>query len=96
LNRDTEKINKALYNTNISTNIDASVDMRLFTKEGKKEIEDDYNKSTAITKALSTIIQTGELNLNQEVGENNNTYEISKAVSKDLTEKLMDENIGIE
>ncbi|PPB51198.1 hypothetical protein [Campylobacter hyointestinalis] len=96
LNRDTEKINKDLYNTNISSNIDASVDMRLFTKEGKKEIEDDYNKATAITKALSTIIQTGELNLNQEVGENYNTYEISKAVSKDLTEKLMDENIGIE
>ncbi|WP_229933700.1 hypothetical protein, partial [Campylobacter majalis] len=96
LNRDTAKTNKDLYSTNISSNIDASVDMRLFSKEGRKQIEDEYNKATAITKALSTIIQTGELNFNQEVGENYNTYEISKAVSKDLTEKLIDENVGIE
>ncbi|CAD7289848.1 hypothetical protein LMG7974_01933 [Campylobacter majalis] len=68
----------------------------MFSKEGRKQIEDEYNKATAITKALSTIIQTGELNFNQEVGENYNTYEISKAVSKDLTEKLIDENVGIE
>ncbi|WP_229933716.1 hemagglutinin repeat-containing protein, partial [Campylobacter majalis] len=35
LNRDTAKTNKDLYSTNISSNIDASVDMRLFSKEGR-------------------------------------------------------------
>ncbi|WP_229933715.1 hypothetical protein, partial [Campylobacter majalis] len=55
LNRDTKKINKNLCNTNISSNIDALIDTRLFTKDGRKEIEDEYNKATAITKATHLI-----------------------------------------
>ncbi|MGH1601161.1 colicin E3/pyocin S6 family cytotoxin [Campylobacter majalis] len=89
------KTNKDLYSTNISSNIDASVDMRLFTKEGRKEIEDEYNKATAITKALSTIIQTGELNFNQEVGENYKVYETNKVLGENLVNILQNNNISI-
>ncbi|MCZ6104397.1 hypothetical protein [Campylobacter ureolyticus] len=46
------------YNTNINSNIDASIDTRLFSKEGRKEIKDDYNKATAITKAIDLILST--------------------------------------
>ncbi|MCZ6187205.1 hemagglutinin repeat-containing protein, partial [Campylobacter ureolyticus] len=41
LNKDTNQINKDLYNTNINSNIDVSIDTRLFSKEGRKEIKDD-------------------------------------------------------
>ncbi|QKF85085.1 hypothetical protein [Campylobacter ureolyticus] len=58
LNKDTNQINKDLYNTNINSNIDASIDTRLFNKEGRKEIKDDYNKATAITKAIDLILST--------------------------------------
>ena len=95
LNKDTTKPTKDLVDTSISSNIDASVDTRLFTVQGRKEIKDEYNKATAITKALSTIIQTGKLNFNQEVGQNNNTYEINKAFGDELVNILQNDKLSI-
>ncbi|SUX25659.1 hemagglutinin repeat-containing protein [Campylobacter ureolyticus] len=95
LNKDTNQINKDLYNTNINSNIDASIDTRLFSKEGRKEIKDDYNKATAITKALSTIIQTKELNFNEEVGQNYNSYVFNTIYGKELIDTLINPTIQI-
>ncbi|MGH1601404.1 hypothetical protein [Campylobacter majalis] len=95
LNRDTKNINKDLYSTNISSNIDASVDMRLFTKEGRKEIEDEYNKATAITKALEYVIKTGDLSFNKKVGDNIAQYQTSKFMSPYLEQILQDKSISI-
>ena len=95
LNKDTTKPTKDLVDTSISSNIDASIDTRLFTVQGRKEIKDEYNKATAITKALSTIIQTGKLNFNQEVGQNNNTYEINKAFGDELVNILQNDKLSI-
>ena len=89
------KTNKDLYSTNISSNIDASVDMRLFTKEGRKEIEDDYNKATAITKALEYVIKTGDLSFNKKVGDNIAQYQTSKFMSPYLEQILQDKSISI-
>ena len=83
------------YNTNINSNIDASIDTRLFSKEGRKEIKDDYNKATAITKALSTIIQTKELNFNEEVGQNYNSYVFNTIYGKELIDTLINPTIQI-
>ena len=38
LNRDTTKLTKDLVNTSISSNVDASIDARMFSKEGRREI----------------------------------------------------------
>ena len=38
LNRDTTKLTKDLVNTNISSNVDGSIDARVLTKSGQKEI----------------------------------------------------------
>ena len=38
LNRDTTKLTKDLVNTSISSNVDASMDLRVLTKSGQKEI----------------------------------------------------------
>lgn len=83
------------YNTNINSNIDVSIDTRLFSKEGRKEIKDDYNKATAITKALSTIIQTKELNFNEEVGQNYNSYLFNTIYGKELIDTLINPTIQI-
>ena len=95
LNRNTDEINKDLYNTQISSNIQASIDTRLFTQDGRKEIKDDINKASAITNALSTIIQTGDLNFNQEVGQNYNTYQTNKALGNELINILENDNLSI-
>ncbi|MGB2553052.1 hemagglutinin repeat-containing protein [Campylobacter sp. MOP51] len=42
LNRDVSDINKELYFSTINSNIDASIDTRFFTKEGREEIKRDY------------------------------------------------------
>ncbi len=96
LNRDTTKLTKDLVNTSVSSNVDASMDARAFSKEGSKEIKDEYNTATAITKALNTIIETGEFNFNSEVKENVAQYEAGKLLGKELAQKLIDGSVAIE
>jgi len=52
LNTDTENINKDLYSSNTGTKVDATLDTRLLTEEGRKQIAEDYIKTTFITNAL--------------------------------------------
>ena len=95
LNRDSSKLNKELYSTKLSSNVDASVDMRLFSEGGRKEIKDELNRGSAITKSLEMLIKTGDLFFNENVAEYANAYELSKAYGKDLSSVLMDEKVGI-
>ncbi|WP_180999519.1 hypothetical protein, partial [Campylobacter concisus] len=96
LNRDTTKLTKDLVNTSISSNIDASMDLRVLTKSGQKDIKDEFNTATAITKALNAIIETGEFNFNSEVKENVAQYEAGKLLGKELAQKLIDDSVTIE
>ena len=95
LNKDTTKLTKDLVNTSISSSVDASMDLRVLTKSGQKEIKDEYNTATAITKALNAIIETGEFNFNSEVKENYNTYQINKAIGNELVNILQNDNLSI-
>ena len=96
LNRDTTKLTKDLVNTSISSNVDASMDLRVVTKSGQKDIKDEFNTATAITKALNAIIETGEFNFNSEVKENVAQYEAGKLLGKELAQKLTDDSVTIE
>ena len=58
LNKDTTKPTKDLVNTSISSNVDASMDLRVLTKSGQKDIKDEFNTATAITKAIELISTT--------------------------------------
>ncbi|WP_199906319.1 hemagglutinin repeat-containing protein, partial [Campylobacter concisus] len=58
LNRDTTKLTKDLVNTSISSNVDGSMDLRVFSKEGRKEIKDEYNTVSTIAKAIELISTT--------------------------------------
>ena len=95
LNRDSSKLSKELYSTKLSSNVDASVDMRLFSEGGRNEIKDELNRGSAITKSLEMLIKTGDLSFNENVAEYANAYELSKAYGKDLSSVLMDEKVGI-
>ena len=96
LNRDTTKLTKDLVNTSISSNVDGSMDLRVVTKSGQKDIKDEFNTATAITKALNAIIETGEFNFNSEVKENVAQYEAGKLLGKELAQKLTDDSVTIE
>ena len=96
LNRDTTKLTKDLVNTSISSNVDGSMDLRVLTKSGQKDIKDEFNTATAITKALNAIIETGEFNFNSEAKENVAQYEAGKLLGKELAQKLTDDSVTIE
>ena len=72
------------------------MDLRVLTKSGQKDIKDEFNTATAITKALNAIIETGELNFNSEVKENVAQYEAGKLLGKELAQKLTDDSVTIE
>ncbi len=53
LNRDTTKLTKDLVNTSISSNVDASMDLRVLTKSGQKEIAKEIVDANYGLKKLS-------------------------------------------
>lgn len=58
LNRDSSKLSKELYSTKLNSNVDASVDMRLFSEDGRNEIKDELNRGSAIYEAINLIATT--------------------------------------
>ena len=58
LNRDSSKLSKELYSTKLNSNVDASVDMRLFSEGGRNEIKDELNRGSAIYEAINLIATT--------------------------------------
>ena len=52
LNRDTTKLTKDLVNTSISSNVDASMDLRVLTKSGQKEIAKEI---TSVANSLDNL-----------------------------------------
>jgi len=44
LNRDSSKLSKELYSTKLNSNVDASVDMRLFSEDGRNEIKRELDQ----------------------------------------------------
>ncbi|WP_428025388.1 hypothetical protein [Arcobacter sp.] len=52
LNRDTQNISKTMVNTSYGVKVDATLDHRLLTEDGRKQIAEDFTKTTFITNAL--------------------------------------------
>ena len=44
LNRDTTKLTKDLVNTSVSSNVDASIDARMFTADGREQIKQELDE----------------------------------------------------
>lgn len=53
LNRDVTKVDKELYSSSTGAKVDATIDNRLFTKTGQKEIKQQYNDMDENMKAVS-------------------------------------------
>ena len=80
LNRDSSKLSKELYSTKLNSNVDASVDMRLFSEGGRKEIKDDYNRASMIGNVGYNILM-GDISFDKyftELGRYNTSYEFDK------------------
>lgn len=99
LNRDSQNISKTMINMNYGVDVDATLDHRLLTEEGREEIKDDVVTASAITNAIEQIVtseRAGILDFFNETEKNVKVYEGMKeelASNPELAQKLSDPNI---
>ncbi|RXJ94476.1 hypothetical protein CRU94_08460 [Arcobacter sp. AHV-9/2010] len=99
LNQDTDAINKDLYSSQTGTKVDATLDTRLLTEDGRKEIKDDIYTASAITKAIEQITSNDKVGIKDffdETQQNVDVYNAMKtkiANSEELSKYLQDPNL---
>ncbi|ASM40166.1 hypothetical protein CSPB_0955 [Campylobacter sputorum subsp. bovis] len=73
-------LNKDLYNTSISSNVEAILDTRLLTENGREEIKRDYEDSLTIADAITQIVTTHRAKFSDFFKENIKTYNTLQGV----------------
>ena len=84
LNRDSSKLSKELYSTKLSSNVDASVDMRLFSEGGMDEIKRDYEDASTIYDAIYQIATTDRVSFTDFFSENGKGFMTVNAVRQEI------------
>ena len=84
LNRDSSKLNKELYSTKLSSNVDASVDMRLFSERGRNEIKRDAQDASTIYDAIYQIATTDRVSFTDFFSENGKGFMVVNGVRQEL------------
>jgi len=87
LNRDTKNIKKSQAKIGYGVEVDASLDHRLLSEEGRKEIKEDFQKSGDFVSAIGDIVTTDAVEAKdffEHAGNVNTQYEFDKKLaSKD-------------
>ncbi|MDD5548625.1 MAG: hemagglutinin repeat-containing protein [Sulfurovaceae bacterium] len=81
LNRDTSKINKELYSGGVSSDVSATIDMRMFTEDGRKDIAEDIKKAGMVVSTIEMIATNATVDATdffKEVEKKDITYETIK------------------
>ena len=84
LNRDTTKLTKDLVNTSISSNVDASMDARVLTKSGQKEIAKEIVDTSTIIDAIKQISTTDRANIFSFFKEVSKQYKVLNGVREEV------------
>ncbi|WP_199906379.1 hemagglutinin repeat-containing protein [Campylobacter concisus] len=84
LNRDTTKLTKDLVNTSISSNVDASMDLRVLTKSGQKEIAKEIVDTSTIIDAIKQISTTDRANIFSFFKEVSKQYKVLNGVREEV------------
>ncbi|NCD00308.1 MAG: hypothetical protein EOL95_11495 [Bacteroidia bacterium] len=81
LNRDTSKVNKELYSGSVGTSVEATLDHRLLTEDGRKQIAEDVKKASNAFSAMGDAITKDEVGLKnffEHQGVVDTNYEVMK------------------
>ena len=84
LNRDTTKLTKDLVNTSISSNVDASMDLRVLTKSGQKDIAKEIVDTSTIIDAIKQISTTDRANIFSFFKEVSKQYKVLNGVREEV------------
>ena len=83
LNRDTTKLTKDLVNTSISSNVDASMDLRVLTKSGQKDIAKEI---TSVANSLD--------NLNRYIKDSLPGNKLSEEKANEIYKEISNNGLG--
>ena len=84
LNRDTTKLTKDLVNTSISSNVDGSIDARVLTKSGQKDIAKEIVDTSTIIDAIKQISTTDRANIFSFFKEVSKQYKVLNGVREEV------------
>ncbi|WP_193215708.1 hypothetical protein, partial [Aliarcobacter butzleri] len=96
---DTTAVNKDLYSSSTGTKVDATLDTRLLTKDGRNQIKDDMYTASAILKSIEQIASNDKvsiLDFFDETQQNVDIYNAMKrkiASDENFASKLQDPNL---
>ncbi|RBQ30639.1 hypothetical protein CRU92_11500 [Arcobacter sp. FW59] len=99
LNRDTTAVNKDLYSSSTGTKVDATLDTRLLTEDGRNQIKDDMYTASAILKSIEQIASNDKisvLDFFDETQQNVDVYNAMKrkiASDENFASQLQDPNL---
>gem|GEM_PF-2104571 len=77
LNRNIDNISKDLYSSSTGTNVDATLDTRLLTKDGRKSIVEDIERTKRLGQAIGDVVSSDAL-------KTKDTFDHISDVQKDL------------
>ena len=63
LNTDTTQVNKDMLSIDVSTSVDATLDHRVFSEEGRKDIKEDFERTKRLGQAISDVATKDEFNI---------------------------------
>jgi filamentous hemagglutinin len=102
LNTDTSKINKDLYSSSTGTKVDATLDTRLLTTEGREQIKEDAKIASKIIDTVEKIVTLDDVGIQdffKQTGQSVDQYNAYKKLlmeNPQLAQKLQDENLPLE
>ncbi|MFW2578017.1 hemagglutinin repeat-containing protein [Aliarcobacter butzleri] len=84
LNRDTTAVNKDLYSSSTGTKVDATLDTRLLTEEGRKQIAEDIERTKRLGQAIGDVASSDSLNISDtfdHIGDVQKDLDVQKALA---------------
>ncbi|AXX85318.1 hypothetical protein [Aliarcobacter skirrowii] len=84
LNQDVNAINKDLYSSSTGTKVDATLDTRLLTEDGRKEIAEDVERSKRLGQAVADVVSSDSLNIKDtfdHIGDVQKDLDVQKALA---------------
>ncbi len=84
LNTDTQNINKDLYSSSTGTKVDATLDTRLLTEDGRKQIKEDLERTKRLGQAIGDVATSDAFKITDtfdHIGDVQKDLDVQKALA---------------
>ena len=85
LNRDFNNTEKQLYSHSQSQSVEATIDTRLFTKDGRKQVKEDFKRTTLLGQSIGDVITKESVtvkDMRQHIGDLQRELDVQEALAR--------------